>query len=276
MKISYKDIRLNLLTTDKENSSQKILVVFLHGFLGQADDWNFMMKISDEMFYPVAPDILGHGISDSPDNPDYYTEESLVEQLHTIIQSLGNSKVILCGYSMGGRLALCYAVRFPENVLGLILESSTPGIIENDLRKKRIRDDEQLAQKIETQGIESFIDYWMNLTLFETLKRKTGEEIVKIITQRKRNNPIGIKNLLRGFGTGRMTNHWINVERLTMKTLLITGDLDEKFSYLNSLLTRLLPDSNQVVFKDCGHNVHTENPEEFFDLVQSFLRTFNR
>lgn len=274
MKIKFEEITLNILLRTDEYSEEKIPVIFLHGFTGQASDWNPFIKKLEDKFFPIAIDIVGHGESDSPEKLTYYTENSLIEQVDTVINHFNTERVILCGYSMGGRLALSYTLANPEKIRGVILESSTPGIENKELRKERIENDRLLSEMIMLDGVEKFINNWLKLPLFNSLWDKPDIDKENIIKLRKQNKSIGLSNSLKGFGTGGMKNHWKEINNLSVKTLLITGDSDKKFTDINNRMASEIPDSVHKIIKNCGHNTHLENPEDFFILVSSFLRTF--
>ena len=276
MQVKYKNLTLNIYVDETALTSNKIPVLFLHGFTGKGRDWkNIADKLGNE-FLPVAIDLIGHGASDSPDEIEYYYEESQIEQLNFIIEKLKFEKEILCGYSMGGRLALSFSTKHPEKVIGLILESTTPGITDEEERKHRVDNDIMLAKRIKEYGVESFIEYWMSLPLFNSLNRLSAEQEFLLLSEREENTITGLSNSLIGFSTGKMKDHWDDAKQLTMPVLQITGSLDEKFTEINKKLYKLLPNSEHKIIPDTGHNTHLENPQDFFILVSSFLRTFRQ
>ena len=273
MIINHQNLQLFVNAPHEEIKPEQIPIILLHGFTGNSSDWtNFTQKFLDS-FYSISIDILGHGRSSSPKMPDLYSEDSLVEQLHTIITSLNLHNFVLLGYSMGGRLAISYAVKYPAKTKALILESSTPGIQDIAQRKERMLNDKKLAESILKNGIDSFVDYWMEIPLFQTLKHLPQETFDKISKQKKQNNPIGLANSLKGFSTGEMRNHWDDLNNLPDKTLLITGELDTKYTEIAKQIKTIKPAFNHQIIEKTGHNTHLENPEEFFILVDGFLRT---
>lgn len=274
MLIEYNNLNLNISCNPEDIKRGKTPLVFLHGFTGALNDWDSLkIKLADK-YATIAIDILGHGKSSSPNNPEHYTEASLVEQLHYILTKIGVTKSSFVGYSMGGRLAICYAIAHPECIESLILESSTAGIEEQLLRAERIFSDEKLADKLIKEGASKFIDYWFNIPMFDNFKSLPAAQLSQLINERKRNDPAGLSNSLRGFGTGKMKNHWPELHNIKQPTLLITGELDLKFTEINRQMLKQLPNASQKIISKSGHNTHLEKPEEFFILVSSFLRTF--
>ena len=273
MKVKYSNIFLNV------NPPEKIIksaddIFFLHGFTGSSNDWSGVLPAIDNRFNRFTIDLLGHGKSDFPNEPSLYSWELQVEQLNKIITEFTDRKVILSGYSMGGRLALCYAYTYPERVLGLILESSSPGIRDKRQREKRIRDDEQLARVISSNRIDEFIELWINKEIFSTQRRFSEEKRNEIKNSKMRNNPIGLSNSMRGFSTGRMPNLHSHLKKMNTIILLLTGELDTKFTALNKSIVNKFPSARHVIVKNAGHTVHLEEPAKFIAAVNDFLKSF--
>ena len=172
---------------------------------------------------------------------------------------------------MGGRAALSYSVKYPETIEGLILESSTAGIKDENERKERIKKDEEIADYLLNHSIEEFIDYWMDMDIFNTQKRFANSKLEEIKNSKLNNNKTGLSNFLRGFGTGQMPPLYDQLKNIKTGTLLITGDLDEKFRLINNDMVSLFPSAKHVSIKNSGHNTHLETPDAFVKTVGNFL-----
>ncbi|NMB81464.1 MAG: 2-succinyl-6-hydroxy-2,4-cyclohexadiene-1-carboxylate synthase [Ignavibacteria bacterium] len=269
MIIKVDDIEFNIVVDEKKLKSDTTPVIFLHGFTGNANDWNFIFDKLPSPFLPVAIDLIGHGKSSSPDNPKYYTNEAIICQLNKIIKLLELDKFIIVGYSMGGRVALSYSIRYNRNILGAIFESSTAGIQDFNQRKERVELDFLLSEKIKLEGIEKFLEYWFSIPLFESLKDINNLEEVK--NQRTTNNVIGLSNMLAGFSTGLMPDYWDRIKEIQFPVLLVSGQVDEKFTGINSKMAGIIPNCRHEIIANCGHNTHLENPELFTKFVRDFL-----
>lgn len=271
MKIKYKDISLNVfcLTSELKNKNP---IIFLHGFTGSVTDWKFVTDQLPENLTPIFIDLIGHGKSESPNSIKYYKAKFQIEILKYIIEYLNLKKVILAGYSMGGRLALLFTMKNYKLVESLILESTSFGIENEQERKERIKSDQKLAEQIGNSSVEEFIKNWMKAPLFGTLKN-VGFERFETLENRKieTNNLIGLKNSLLGFSTGKMENYFLVLNDFNVKTMLIVGELDEKFVKINKIANSLLPNSKLVIVKQSGHNVHFEKPKEFLKFLNRFL-----
>ncbi len=263
----------NIWNVELENEKSGSTFLFLlHGFSGSSSDWKNITPQLDPSYITAAVDILGHGKSHSPADRSFYETSSLVNNLHFLIKNFTDEKVFLLGYSMGGRLALSYAVKYKQNVSGLILESASAGIESEAERIIRVENDEELAKFIEENSLESFVDYWMNIDLFKTQK-KLDKEILSVIRKEKlQNNKTGLANILRGFGTGKMPYMSDLLKEVPAETLLITGGLDKKFTRINKKMVNHFPRAIQIIVKDAGHNVHLEKPKEFLLSVNRLLK----
>ncbi|MDP4172708.1 MAG: 2-succinyl-6-hydroxy-2,4-cyclohexadiene-1-carboxylate synthase [Bacteroidota bacterium] len=267
------NIKINIESIGDRNSNAKnVPVIFLHGFSGSSNEWLPLLKRLPEEIYSLAIDLIGHGKSCCPEEKECYSSMSIVHQLDEIFSQLNLKKVILVGYSMGGRAALSYSVAYPEKVKCLVLESATPGIIDESEREERIRSDERLAQFILDHKMEEFVDYWMNIPLFASQKRLTSEELRNQKERKLNNSPIGLANSLRGFSTGKMPQLWTRLADINFRTLLITGILDKKFTQINARIAKEIKHSDHIIVKGAGHNIHLERPEVFLNLLVEFFK----
>ena len=270
MLIKYSDIQLNIESIiNNENSEESVF--FLHGFTGCAIDWIPIIPSLNKKYNYFLVDLIGHGKSDSPQKSDYYYIGSIINQLEKIILALTNNKIVLVGYSMGGRIALNFSLKNSSLLKGLILESSTWGINEEKLRKERVLQDEKLADFIDNNPIEKFIDYWMNIDLFNTQRRFSNERLSQIRERKLENNRTGLANTLRCSGTGNMDPLHKNIKDIQLKTLLITGELDSKFTDINIEMANLFNNAEHKIIKNAGHNTHLEEPLKFIEELNKYL-----
>ena len=243
-------------------------VICLHGFMGRGDDFDFADVLSGHLRL-IKIDLPGHGRSQCEQEELYRMERtallivSLVEQLH-----LHRPHVI--GYSMGGRLGLCLAARHAERFGRFVLESTSPGLKTEEERAARVEHDEALAQRLETEPLEKFLDGWFAQPLFATTAADK-ERLALLKQSRLANDPRGLARSLRNMGTGRQPSLWEELPRIKADLLLIAGSQDYKFLKINREVAARCPHASLRVVKGAGHNVHLEYPEDFLALVQDFL-----
>ena len=271
MVIKTNGFSINVISESDSVPADEIPILFLHGFTGSAKDWDPFCSSLNSKYFPIAVDLPGHGNTTVSNKSDSFSTEAYTHIIQIVLDYFKISKVILIGYSMGGRTALSFTVKNCEKVLGLILESSTAGIEDAKERAIRIETDRMLADKILTDGLDSFVNYWMDIPFFRSLKSLGEKEYSELVLVKKQNSPQGLANSLLGFSTGKMSSLWSNLSSLTIPTLLIAGSLDRKYVRINKEMDELLPNSNVEIMDDCGHNTHLENREEFLILVNNFL-----
>jgi 2-succinyl-6-hydroxy-2,4-cyclohexadiene-1-carboxylate synthase len=173
---------------------------------------------------------------------------------------------------MGGRIALAAAVRAPQRVSRLVLESASPGLATEEEQRGRREADERLASRIESDGIEAFVDFWEEQPLFAT--RKELEESVRDRQRQIRlaNRPEALAACLRGLGTGRQPSFWPRLRDLDMPVLVLAGDRDRKFAGIGYRMGSAIPGGSFVLVPGAGHTVHLEQPEKWIGTILAFLQ----
>ena len=271
MRIAVTDgTRFNIEVAGADTAPNPALVL-LHGFTGCAANWNPHLALFGETSSVVTVDMLGHGESDTPANPLRYRMEYCLDDLAEIFDQLQIEKPILLGYSMGGRVALSFAIAHPDRVGKLILESASPGLAEAEERAVRVANDEGLAHRIEREGVEAFVNYWERSPLFASQARLPEAVRAAHRAQRLRNNPKGLANSLRGLGTGAQPPQWGRLPEVKMPALSIAGELDQKFSAVARSMVDSIPASTLAIVPEAGHTVHLEQPEAFDRVVVDWL-----
>ena len=266
MYILLNDITLNVETW---GTGQPLLL--LHGFTGSAAAWGELAEQLSSYRRVLAVDLIGHGRSSAPADPGRYTMERCVADLVALLDRLEIESADVLGYSMGGRVALQLAAAAPARVGALVLESSSPGLAGPAECQARIAADDALADAIERDGLAAFVERWEQLPLFASQAALPGEVRARQRAQRMRNNPVGLANSLRGMGTGRQSSLWDRLPHIAVPTLLIAGDLDQKYCAIAGQMAQSLPNAQKVIVPNAGHTVHLEQPELFVELVLEFL-----
>lgn len=246
-------------------------LVLLHGFTGSTKTWQHVVNALPTSIHCVLVDLIGHGQTASPEQVALYTMDFQVELLQQLFQQLNLKSFTLLGYSMGGRVALSYAAKYPENIKHLILESASPGLKQEEERTSRKQADDHLAEKILQNGMEVFVNHWENIALFASQKKLSKAMQQDIREERLNQCEIGLANSLRGMGTGVMPSLWEHLATLSMNVTLLTGALDEKFVLLNQKMENLFMHAQHLTIPSVGHAIHVENPLKFATIVEEMI-----
>jgi 2-succinyl-6-hydroxy-2,4-cyclohexadiene-1-carboxylate synthase len=263
-------IAVNGVQLNVEMQGEGPSLLLLHGFTGSSATWA-PHRHAWRRFRAIAVDLLGHGASDAPADPERYRMERCVEDLLALLDALGIERTAVVGYSMGGRVALHLALRAQERLCALVLESASPGIEDSSERDERLRRDEALAERIEREGLEAFVAYWEALPLFASQARLPAAARDELRRQRLQNDPLGLANSLRGLGAAKQEPALHRLGQLRAPVLLLAGALDEKYCHLARRMAAALPCARLEIVPGVGHAVHLEQPAAFQVTVQAFL-----
>ncbi len=236
---------------------EKPRVVLLHGFTQTHRSWEPVVRLLPGGGLALV-DLPGHGGSAE-------VTTGFEETVALLAGIAGLEGVCYAGYSMGARLALGVAAAHPEAARSLVLISGTAGIADERARMKRVVEDAALATRIESIGIEKFIDEWLRRPMFRHMSETMRQD-------RLTNTAAGLAHGLQALGTGTMPSLWYRLRDLTVPVLLVTGELDSKFTTLAREMAVALPAAEHVVVEDAGHAVHIEKPEVVAGLIEDFLR----
>ncbi len=239
----------------------------LHGFGGSARSFDLVIAalekiVSAERCTPQALDLPGHGqLAHQPSPPTF---EGCVEG----VLARAPERFLLCGYSMGGRIALQVALAAPDRLSGLLLVSASAGIDSEAERRQRIASDERLAASLEARPFQEFVGAWRAQPLFADQPpavRALAEEDML------RNDPEGLAAALRGLGAGRMPPLWGRLRSLAVPTVVLVGERDEKYVGLGRRITALAPEARLVVVEG-GHGLLLENPSAVAGAISGLLQ----
>lgn len=226
-------------------------LVLLHGFAGTHHAWDGVLeRLDPERYRPLALDLPGHGAYADAARPIAFAGCVAHVLAH------GPERFVLCGYSLGGRVALHVALAAPERVSRLVLVSASPGIEDAVERARRSEADRRLAGELEGGSQEDFLARWCAQPMFAQ-----DPPAVDALAREdyRRNRPDAIAAVLRGIGTGEMAPLWERLPELRMPVTVLAGDRDAKFRELARRTVALLPDAELLVIPG-GHRLPLENP----------------
>ncbi|MGB6299457.1 MAG: 2-succinyl-6-hydroxy-2,4-cyclohexadiene-1-carboxylate synthase [Rivularia sp. (in: cyanobacteria)] len=255
-------------------NSDKPLILFLHGFMGNSNEFNEAISLLADDFHCLNIDLPGHGKTQVL-NDDCYTMVKTADGLITLLDKLKIDRCFLVGYSMGGRLALYLTLNFPQYFNRVILESATPGLSIQEEKLERIKRDEQIARKlsrsIDKGNFRKFLDNWYSQGIFGNIKNHPQFE--QMIENRLQNNPLELAKSLRLMGTGVQPSLWEKLAENKVPLFLLVGENDLKFIDINTKMAQVNELCELNIIKNVSHNIHLENTSVFVENIRYF---FNR
>ncbi len=254
------------------SNPSKPLIMFLHGFMGNINEFDEAIKLLDDNFSYLILDLPGHGKTQVISSDEYYTMANIAHALINLLDELKIDKCFLVGYSMGGRLALYLTLHFPEHFYKVVLESASPGLMTAAEQLERVKSDAQIARKLRrslaTNDFYTFLSNWYNQPIFGYIKNHL--EFDRMLEIRLQNDPIELAKSLQFMGTGSQPSLWEKLPENTKPLLLISGAYDQKFIDINIEMAKLCKVAQLKIIDNSGHNTHFENTWEFVQNIKNF------
>ena len=238
-------------------------ITVLHGFTGHPDDFEALQECMPN-FSLHGPVLFGH---DSI-RPSLSVTQAWDGTADEVGQGLLPGSVLL-GYSMGGRVALQVAVRYPARIAALILVGATPGIADPVQRASRRASDEALASRIETIPLGQFLSEWSQKPVIASQHNIPAPHRSRMQARKRRLLPAGLAASLRGIGTGSMPSLWDCLP--SVPTLLLTGEQDRKFTAIAARMATQMRHADHHVVAGVGHCAHLEGASAVAAAVERFL-----
>ena len=238
-------------------------LVILHGLFGSSDNWLTLGKRFAEHYHVYLVDQRNHGRSP---HSDTFTYQAMANDLKAFLQEHDIRNPYIIGHSMGGKVAMLFALQNPEPWEKLMVVDIAPrpypvhhgkileGLESVDLPnlKSRRDADQQLSEFEPSLGVRQFLlknlyrsdegfAWRINLPVIARDIEKVSEEI--------EGQPVAKPaQFVRG-----LKSHYISDEDKTP----IRG---------------LFPEATFIDFPEAGHWVHAENPNRFYEVVRGFFR----
>lgn len=261
------------------NTGKGPAFVILHGLYGASDNWLGIAGMLKDQFELFIPDMRNHGQSPKSDNM-YYS--SMREDILQLFEKCKIEKAILLGHSMGGRVAIDFALNYPEKISHLIVGDISPRpynqtrnykhlfkhhqiIIDKllELPIKETSDRKELAKLLQRKLYdERLVNF-----LLKNLKRDDNKEFYWTVNLEvlKEN----LQTILAGIGEEEISRHYGTTG---FPVLFLRGSLS---SYLTeddtAFIEQLFPYAEIEEIPDAGHWLHAEQPEIFIEKVKRFV-----
>lgn len=243
-------------------------IVFLHGSgpgVTAWANWNKVFPLVKNNYRVLAPDMLGFGFTERPENA-VYNMNVWVQQTIDFFDALNIEKANLVGNSFGGALALTMAIKYPERINKLVLMGS--------------------------MGVSFPITYGLDRVWGYTPSIENMEELLELFTY---DHSFATKDLIKtryessmqpGFqesfqamfpaprqqGVEGMAGNENYIRNIPHETLIIHGREDRVIPIDTSLkLLQLIDNAQLHVFGKCGHWTQIEHTEEFATLISNFF-----
>jgi len=248
-------------------------VILVHGIAASLHDWSDLaFQLRDAGMETIALDLPGHGDSCKPEGLDHYHLENVFDTMVVWIRDLElDAPPILIGHSMGGYLILEYALRHPEQTLGLILID--PFFSQNQIPAlMRLSYRENMIAAAARRSVPGWFYDWMidTISLLNPgryfLKHDLPQPVRRQMADNYRHAAPGIYRL--PFTARNLEPYLPNI---ITPALVIYGTRDTTLDPRSfARLINLLPNAEGKSLK-AGHVPHQSNPEETNQCILDFM-----
>ncbi|MGV6987625.1 2-succinyl-6-hydroxy-2,4-cyclohexadiene-1-carboxylate synthase [Testudinibacter sp. P80/BLE/0925] len=245
----------------------KPCLVFLHGLLGDRHDWHAVIERLPH-FRCVSLDLPLHGAEKQTNVAGF--QQTCAYLAQKIQSAVGNEPYWLVGYSLGGRLALYYALhcalqanRQRGNLQGVIVEGANLGLNSEAELQARWLSDQAWAQRFATESPSAVLNAWYQQAVFSHLNAAQRQALIE---KRAPNCGDNIAKMLLATSLAKQPNLTAKVRSSRLPIHFFCGERDQKF--------RTQAEHNQLdltLIKQAGHNAHLENPDDFAAKLTALL-----
>jgi len=234
-------------------------LVVIHGGGGGVNAWSANLELLTEHYTVFAPDLPGFGNSQSMN--DRFSVPEYVDFIEHFTVELGLDHFYLIGHSVGGGIAIQYALDYPEKIRRLVLISSL--FLGKEIAFwARYLSSPSVLRHLGIAGLVMFdaLTWFVRQFSFSFTLKPPFSRV-----------QIGMGKSIMNF-KGQTTILLDQLARLVMPTLLVWGSKDSvvpvKHAYAAA---RVIPDCRVHIFEDGGHHIHNQKTQEFSRLLVSFL-----
>lgn len=254
--LEYKGI--NIFYTDKGKGK---VIVLLHGFLENSTIWKNFIPSLVKTNRIISVDLLGHGKTGCLGY--VHTMELMAEAVLAVLKHLKIKQSIFIAHSMGGYVALAFAKKYPEAILGLCLVNSTSK--KDSPERKRNRDRAIIAVK---QNYKSFVRIAIT-NLFRPKNRVLFSEQIRDIKNEALKTPLqGIVAALEGM---KIRSDSLDIlKNASFKKTMFISKKDPVLNY-NELLEEAKKTKAEVAEFSDGHMSFIENEALFLRSIVHFI-----
>jgi len=254
-------IAANQINQYYETSGAGQPVVLIHGLGSSTRDWEAQVPALAERYQVIAYDLRGHGQSDKPAGP--YQMAQYAADLAGLLSALGIPSAHIVGISLGGGVALQFAMDYPDRVGSLVVVNGGPTLggtreQQEALIAQRVGIVQQLGMRAMGQALAP--------ALFPSPDQATQRET--FVERWADNDPQAYLAALRSMFGWDIT---ARLGEIACPVLLLASDQDYSPVAAKEAYRQSIPNARLVVIPDAHHALPMERPEAFTAALGEFL-----
>jgi pimeloyl-ACP methyl ester carboxylesterase len=247
-------------------------IVFVHEFAGDHRSWEPQLRYFARRYHCIAFNARGYPPSDVPEDGEKYSQDKARDDIRAVLDGLSIGKAHIVGLSMGGFATLHFGLQYPERALSLVVAGCGYGA-QPGKREQFQQEVEQTARHIETQGMtKAAKSYALGPTRlqFQNKDPRGWAEFAGLLVE---HSSTGSALTMLGVQRRRPSLYELvdRMQRLTVPTLVVTGDEDEPCLEPGLLMKRTIKTAGLVVIPNSGHTINLEEPALFNRCCDDFF-----
>ncbi len=255
-----------------EETGRGFPMVFVHEFAGDCRSWEPQVRYFSRRFRCVAFNARGFPPSGVPEDAAMYSQRRACDDIKAVLDHLDLTAAHIVGLSMGGFATLHFGLNHAGAARSLVVGGCGYGA--EPARREQFREEaEACAESLEAGGMEAFAKTYAlgpARVQFQNKDPRGWREFVNLLSE---HSAIGSALTQRGVQRERpgLWDLEDEMKKLTVPTLIVTGDEDEPCLVPGIFMKRTIPSSGLAVIPKAGHAVNLEEPDTFNRTVAEFL-----
>jgi pimeloyl-ACP methyl ester carboxylesterase len=255
-----------------EESGHGTPLIFVHEFAGDHRSYEAQLRHFGRRYHAIAFNARGYPPSDVPEAVSAYSQARAADDILAILDHIGAPKAHVAGISMGAFATLHFGLRHPERALSLCLGGCGYGA-EPERQAQFRAEAEATAEVLRRDGMAAFAERYAvgpTRVQFETKDPRGHAEFKRMLAE---HSALGSANTQAGVQKERPSLYDLTeaLGRLTVPTLIVTGDEDWPCLAPSLMLKRAIPSAALAVVPNTGHALSVEEPEAYNRLLDDFL-----
>src|SRR4051794_9478847 len=247
-------------------------VIFVHEFAGDHRSWEPQIRHFARRYRCIVYNARGYPPSDVPESTSSYSQSRAADDIKSVLDHLKIDRAHVVGLSMGGFATLHFGFRHPARALSLFVAGCGYGA-EREEREKFRGEAVVIAEQLREKGMPPFAEryaYGPTRVQFENKDPRGFAEFKRMLAE---HDPLGAANTQLGVQRERPSLYDLvdEMKRLTVPTLILTGDEDWPCLTPGIFMKRHIPSASLAVMPSSGHTINLEEPDEFNRIVGTFI-----
>src|SRR5215469_9499943 len=247
-------------------------LILVHEFAGDLRSFEPQLRQFGKRYRTIAFNARGFPPSDVPEHVSSYSQIRAADDILAVLEHIGERQAHTVGLSMGGFATLHFGLRHPQRALSLCVGGCGYSA-EPDKRETFRAEADVIARALRTEGMAAFAERYALGPTRVQYQNKDPRGHAEFKAMLAEHSAVGSANTQQGVQKERPSLYTLveEMKRITVPTLIITGDEDWPCLLPGILMKQSIPSAALAVLPNSGHAINIEEPDEYNRIVGDFL-----